>query len=130
MRLATLRNSSFNHSIRAQEQGLRDPEVESLRRLEVDDELEPCRLLDRDVGRPGTFEYLVHEGSRTPIEIDAVRAIRHQPACLDEPRSVIHRRKASRIHQGSDKFGWRQKVAIKRQDSLDLLRHRILERAG
>jgi hypothetical protein len=42
-------------------------EAERLGGLEIDDQLEPGRLLDRQVGRFGPFENLVNEVSRAVL---------------------------------------------------------------
>jgi hypothetical protein len=51
---------SFDHLIRPLQQRLRDREAEGLGGLEVDHQLELGGPLDRQLGRPGAFEYLVH----------------------------------------------------------------------
>src|SRR5438132_6885924 len=42
------------------------------------------QLLDRDVGRFGPFENLVHIGRSAPKQVWKVCPIRHQAACLHE----------------------------------------------
>ena len=56
-------------------------------------ELEPDRLLHREVsGRP-TFQYLVHIGSGTPGQVVRVRVVAHKPAGFDILASRVGCRK-------------------------------------
>src|SRR5713226_569239 len=55
--------------IRPQQQRSRDRQAEGLRRLEVDDQLEPRRLLDGEVSRPRALENLVHIESGPPEDL-------------------------------------------------------------
>jgi hypothetical protein len=50
----------FDHLISLEQHCRRDGEPERLRRLQIDDQLELCRLLDRKLARPGAFEDLIH----------------------------------------------------------------------
>ena len=53
-----------------------------------------CRpkLLDRQVGRLSTFEYLVHIRGEPVIDVRKARAIEHQPAGIDELAPAVDRR--------------------------------------
>src|SRR5262245_17890044 len=57
----------FKHLIRTQEHRLWDREAQRLRGLEVDPQLELRWLLHGKVGRLGSFEDLVHVGSRASL---------------------------------------------------------------
>src|SRR6188768_1726217 len=58
----------LDHLIRALQQRWRDDDSERLRGLEVDDELEPRRLLHRNIGGFRALENLVHEaGCAAPM---------------------------------------------------------------
>jgi hypothetical protein len=52
---------SLNHLVRAEENGLGQPNAERLGNLEVDDQLELRRLLDWQVASSDALEDLVHE---------------------------------------------------------------------
>ena len=62
---------------------------------EIDDELEPCRLLDRQIGRPGAFEDLNDVGCSAPPVFDRAWNVGHQTPVGDELFLVVHRRKPS-----------------------------------
>src|SRR5207247_2955576 len=65
----------FDHLVRPEQDRLRDREAERLGGLEVDHELELCRLLDRQVAGLGAFEDFVNVGGRTAVQRGNVRAI-------------------------------------------------------
>src|ERR1700704_404373 len=46
---------SFNHLVSLGKQSRRDRKFKQLGGLQVDEELELCRLLDREIARPGTL---------------------------------------------------------------------------
>ena len=52
----------FDQLVGAQEEGLRDRQPERLGGLEIDDQLELRRLLDRKIGRLGTLQDSVDVG--------------------------------------------------------------------
>src|SRR5882672_9000098 len=56
--------SLADHLVRQDQNGRRKREPQGCRGLEVDDEMEPHDLLDRQVGGLGPFENLVHEFRR------------------------------------------------------------------
>src|SRR5882762_7073894 len=74
---------SLDHLIRSQQQRRRDGEADGLGRLEVDDQLELRRLLDREIPRLRALEDLVDEESRAPEEIRVVRAVTDESTSLD-----------------------------------------------
>jgi hypothetical protein len=53
----------------------RNGEAERPGSLEVDDELELGGLLHWQIGRPGTFQYLVNITSSTPIQVGIFRPV-------------------------------------------------------
>src|SRR5215469_695171 len=82
----------FDDLVGAAEQRVWDGEAERLGGLEVDDELELCRLLDWQIGRLRTLQDLVHIGCGTPVHVTPVRPVRHEPARFYKLLSQKHRR--------------------------------------
>src|SRR5438552_8145093 len=60
-----------------------DRDSESLRGLQVDDQLEFRGLLDRKLGGPGAAEHAVNVGCTPPVELGEVGPIGHQASDLD-----------------------------------------------
>src|SRR4030095_6578605 len=81
-RSVTGQPSLRNDVIRTDQDRLGDRQAESLRRLEVDDQFELCRLLDREVSRVRPFQVLVHIGGGAAIKICTVRAVAQEAARL------------------------------------------------
>src|SRR5438309_11958087 len=75
---------SMNHLVRAQQELLRYRNLESLRGLQIDHEVEFRRLFDRQVRRLRAFENLVDE-DRGPSEVcPDIRPVRHEGRGLGE----------------------------------------------
>src|SRR3990170_2062804 len=91
---AALRSSRllFNQLIRPHEHGPRDREVERLRRLEVDHQLEFGRLLDGKLGGPDALEDLDDVAGSAAEEIDVVGPVTHQAAGFHPIRVGVNRR--------------------------------------
>ena len=51
----------------------------------VDDQFEPARLLDREVGGLGSLQDAINEISQAPCRIKEVRTIGQEPAVLGDP---------------------------------------------
>src|SRR5262249_25839811 len=77
------RDDSFYDLIHPQQQRRRDGEAEGLGGLHIDDQLELCRLLDREIGSLGAFEDAIDIGRHTPRDPCLTAAIRHQTAVFD-----------------------------------------------
>jgi hypothetical protein len=54
--------------------------VDLLGRLLIDHWLESSGLLDRQIGRIGTFQDLLNVMGNSPVTVGAVRAVCHEPA--------------------------------------------------
>src|SRR6266446_10286845 len=80
----TLLSGLLNDLIRSQHQRGRNRQAESLRRLEVDDQLVLRRLLDGKIGWLGALEDLVDEEGGTAKHLIVVWPIGQQTACLAE----------------------------------------------
>src|ERR1700682_3087831 len=82
----------FDHFVGGSEKRCRNPQPERSGRLEIDDELELGRLLDRQVCGLGTLEYLIDVDGKIPDDAVEVRAVRHQSASFCKRRVSIDRR--------------------------------------
>src|SRR5262245_54253121 len=85
----------LDHLIGSGEDRRRDGQPEGFGGLEVDDELELGRLLDRQIGGLGTLENLVHVNGSAPVEVKNVRAIRHEATGVDMELQGEHRRQVA-----------------------------------
>src|SRR5262245_31289894 len=65
-------------------------QADLLGRLEIDDELELRRLLDRNIARLGTFQNLVHIRGGAPVQVGNVHAVRHEPPSFYKIALVVH----------------------------------------
>src|SRR5258708_11376174 len=70
----------FDRLVGAGEQHRRNVETHSLRRREVDDQLELARQLDRHVGGPRSFENPASVVAGTALGIGQARSVAHQAA--------------------------------------------------
>src|SRR5713101_8460984 len=71
---------SFDHLIRPLQQRLRDRQAEGLGGLEVDHQLEPCRLFYRQIRWFPTSQDLVYKGCPLPRNSGKVRTVSKQCA--------------------------------------------------
>src|SRR5215831_589616 len=74
----------FDYPVRALEHRWRDRQLECLGRLQIYNQLELRRLLDREVGGLGTFQYLVHVDRGAPKIIYDVGRIGHETPGIDK----------------------------------------------
>src|SRR5262249_29963655 len=72
------------------EQRRRNRESKRLGGLHVDDQLEFRGLLDREVGRLGTFKNLVNIHGGAPAQVGNVHAVKHKPPGFYKIALVVH----------------------------------------
>ena len=94
------------------EQRGRHGEAERIRGLTIDDEFELGRLLDREIGRFGALEDLVHVGGGAPKEVGKARAVGHQAPVVRELAKAIHGREAAAGSQGRDPGSMRKSEGV------------------
>src|SRR5262245_20740566 len=102
--------SSPNHLIGAQQDRLGDRQLESLRRLKINDGLELRGLLDRELGWLGAFQHPMHQ-LRGPLEhVGNVRAVAGETTSLGKlfPRryhrdSALGRKLSQRGRKGIER---------------------------
>ena len=82
METHTSRPVSLDDLVGAGEERLRHGQAERLRGLEIDDQLEPSRLLDRKIGRLGPLEDPVDEISGAAVKINLIRSVGQQTSSL------------------------------------------------
>src|SRR5689334_8732454 len=92
----TLRHGSpsFDYLVGAGEDRLRHNQPKRFRGLEIDDQLEGGRLLDRQVGWLGPVKDLAHVNSELATVTDLVRPIADQAALRSEFTPLVDRRNA------------------------------------
>jgi len=86
----------------------RHVEAELLRRLQVDDQLEFRRRLNRQVGRLFAFEDAIDVGCDAPINFDQISPIRQQRAASRENAEGRDRRQAMAVGQHHDGLAVRE----------------------
>ena len=91
---SVLDDLSFDDLICSDQNIGRDRQADLLRRLEIDDELELHRLLDRKIGGLAAFEYLVDIRSGAPVQITKAHAVAHKSPVFDKFWRVVYRREA------------------------------------
>src|SRR5262249_18802186 len=86
--------SSFNNPIRPQQQRLGDRQAESLRRLEVDDEIKLRRLLDGEIGGIRSFENFIDVSRGAAEQVSKARAVCEKTSGFRPLCREIYRRQA------------------------------------
>ena len=85
----------FDHLIGALQERLRDGEAERLGGLEIDDQLEFRRWLDRQIAGLGALENTIDICRRTPVEVGQINAVRNKTATTRELAMFAAIRRAS-----------------------------------
>src|SRR5262249_17390858 len=81
-RLMQCNNRLFDHFVGSHQQRWRNCKAERLGSLEVDHQLKLGRLLDWQIRRLSSFQYLIYIAGRTTPDISQVRSVRHKPSEL------------------------------------------------
>src|SRR4029434_2450949 len=90
--------------------------------VKIDDEFKLRRLLHRQIGRFGAFEYLIHVNSRTAIEVLEVCPIGHEPALIDKLLLEVDSRQPVFTGKLDDPLSFGEKGASsERHNRIDLL---------
>jgi ABC transporter substrate binding protein len=83
--------SSVDHFVGARQELFRNDQTERLCDLEIDDEVELDRLLDRQLGSFRSLENLVYKSRGAAIQVGIVHAVHQQAAGVDELAGQIGR---------------------------------------
>jgi hypothetical protein len=88
----------FYDIVGPQEERWRNRHPDSVRGLQVHDQLEFGGLLDRQIGRLGTAQNLVNEADEMPVTEQISRPIAQQPPFLHGFGPLVYRRQACIAH--------------------------------
>ena len=100
---------SFDHLICPKQYVGRNREADLLRCFEIYDEFKLRGLLDRQIGRLGTFEDLAYVGRRAPIQIRQLGRVRHQTAIFHVFPPRVHSGQSVICREREDLFSIRGK---------------------
>src|SRR6516162_11429634 len=90
------------HLVGTQQKGFGDGEADGLGGLEIDDKLDPCRQLDREIGGLCAFEYLVDVIAGAAEQVRVVRAVRQKASACDVASAAVYSREARSQRQRVD----------------------------
>src|SRR6266542_150739 len=94
--------TSFNNLIRPQEHRWRNRDPEHLGGLEIDDKLVFGSPLHRQVGWFDTLEDLVDVGSGAPGQVNEIRRVTHETACLHILPRPEHSRQTAEVVKSNE----------------------------
>ena len=80
----------LDHPVGALQYGLRNLESESLGSFHINHQLEPGRLLYRQICRICTFQNFIDVHRSMPEHFPKIRPVRYKPACLNEFPFVVY----------------------------------------
>jgi hypothetical protein len=102
----------FDHFIGTHQKRGWNLKAERLCRIQVYDEIELDRLLDRDIGGVGPAQNLVDVIGSSPKQVREVWPKRNQPSCFDIVPRAVHRRqsRANRRDVDSNPVGVRKRI--------------------
>src|SRR5712691_1796632 len=120
------RPPSVNDLIGALYERRRDRQPDRLRGSEIDNQLELRGLRDREVGRLGALQDLVHEGGGTPVHVKEACAVGHETASLRVLPHSIDRWQAPLYRELCDLSSLTHEDAIRENEerACPLLSHR------
>ncbi len=90
--MSPARQILFDHSIRPREKLRRYRKALLLSRLQVDDQLKLCRLLNRKVTGLRALEDLVYVSGCSAEQILKIRAVGHEPTFFHKSTPMVNRR--------------------------------------
>src|SRR5687767_14174046 len=82
---------SFNHLVRAHQNGMRNGYAERLGGPQIDRELDAAGLLDREIGRLGALKDAIDVSRRPSKAVAEIRAVSHEAPNLRILPSSINR---------------------------------------
>src|SRR5262249_28620211 len=106
----------FDHLIRPRQHIRRNCQADLLRGLEIDDQLELLRLLDREISGLCAFQNLVHIRSSAPEQIVNVWAVGHEPPVFHIFWSVVCRWKPVLYREVCELCSLRSEYAARQQE--------------
>src|SRR5262249_24981988 len=104
----------LDHLVGALHEGLRNREAEGLGGLQVNHQLEPCRLLDREVGSLGALENLVHVDGRAAEYVETAAPIGHEAAGVHVLSLWVHGWQPIPVREARDPWPVREPQGIRK----------------
>ena len=95
----------FDHLVGAGEQRFGDVKADRFGCGQVENKIEPRRLLDRNVSRLRAVQNLVRELSGATVQVGQVWSIGHQASRIHEFSKPAHHRQSSAERRRADKSG-------------------------
>src|SRR5437667_270799 len=129
--LVTIPSASLNNLVRPLQQRLGDREPERLRGLQVDDQFEPRRLLNRKIRWLGTLQDPVDEGGGARLKTGRICVIGHQATGIDHGSVRVQPRQFVLGREVDHSLALSYEYALgRRKDSFGALPGSSVERGG